>query len=204
MCGRTSWRWNWTREQTFVNHLIRVFYWSFISKECSMRAPYRQSFLSEFLIKREEIFKNDSKLTISAKCSKNGRTFISSLSFWSMNQLSIGIPFSSWYLQRKRNALLESKRTRKHTPLTGIEHTQMLAVSCQWWSSWKDLVREYSSLLCSCRSPKHNAHGRDGIYKGEIMVFSSRLEHIQQFDNGHWPYFIHFRSGSNKFNSLSA
>jgi len=37
-----------------------------------------------------------SLLTIWTRSSRKGRSFISSLSLWSTNQLSIGIPFSNW------------------------------------------------------------------------------------------------------------
>lgn len=80
------------------------------------------------------------------------------------------------------------------------QHTRTLVVNYLWWSFWKDLCPEYSSLLCNCRSPERNAHGRACTceeHKNVVMLvytisqcfdlllyllypFSLRIQQIQQ------------------------
>lgn len=100
-------------------------------------------------------------LTISASRSKNGKIFINSESLGSVNQLSMGIPFSSWYLKQR---IVSNIHTVRLNFTSNSKLTQMLAENCQWWSSWTDLSLVWSSLWYSCHWLVHSALEIDDIW----------------------------------------
>lgn len=105
--------------------------------------------------------------TSSTSFSRKGTSFSSSLSFLSMNQLSIGIPLESWKRHKSCapvsgwhralgylcNVFLKHKVWKK-----GLPGKQRLEVSYQLLLSWKDLVQECLGLLYNFLEHKHSAH----------------------------------------------
>lgn len=100
--------------------------------------------------------------TSSTRLSRKGTSFSSSLSFRSMNQLSMGIPLESW---KTNHTLWCRTNTTPTHRVRVLPDRRRLAVSCRWWWSWRDPGPGCSGLWCNSLGRRRSARGTAGAWR---------------------------------------